>query len=607
MPTGAPARFDHISPAAPCDFRMRGHVIVNPAGAAKATVGEPTVALRGDADPANTQGFYTANWFAGLSTDAGASWPHVNPYTTFPALDGGFCCDQVTVYAPSIDTMVWYLQYQFSATTRSGSVRIAYATGANLASGNWSSFVFAPQTLHRPAGEWFDYPDMAVSDTHIYFSSNIFNESNQYQDALVWTMRLTDVAAGGGLVSYWFANATLGNGSIRFARGAAATMYAATHMTTATIRVLKFTGANLVALDRTHPNWIPGPYTTLTPTGVNWGARVDHRITGAYCTATEYGFLWMAAPTTGRPDPYVRVSRYRVADDEHIADDDIWLGDGAVLYPSVAANDAGHLAFAVAYGGPSAHPATYCGLVDDCSPSFWNQSLTALGSSTHSPTFAGWGDYYGLQRHPVRSLSFVGAGMGQHGGGANANQTFTWAWFNRERDDPTWVNVTVRSAPVQGIAIACSPDQLGRTSVTTDGYLSYAANAPYTLNAPPVVARDVRHRRWSDAQPRYRRQRKRAGALPPRGARRGAPRARSPLPRRGVRRRGLAAVARHGLRRGHDPRSALGCAGRRALLAGRRGHLGHLAGEARARRARGARTRPRASRPEARQRDGHPR
>lgn len=487
QPGGPPARMEHAGPAAPCDFRMRTHRIVDPPGSAKATVGEPTVALRGDTDPTSTQAFYTANWFGGLSTDSGVTWSHVNPYTKFGAVDGGFCCDQATVYAPSVDAMIWYLQYQYSATTQRGSVRIAIAAGANLASGNWPSYVLWPQLFGRPSGEWFDYPDVAVSDTHAYFSSNIFDAGGQYRDSLVWTMRLTDMIAGNAPVWYWFASGVQAGGSIRFTRGASATIYAGSHRTTATIRVLEITGHTLVGFDNNHPSWVPAPYVSLTPTGVNWAGRVDNRITGAYQTATEYGFLWMAAPTTGRPHPYVRVARFRVADDAHIADDDLWNEAGALLYPSAAANDAGHVALVTAYGGASAHPATYCALVDDCAPSFWGQALFSLGSSTHSPAFAGWGDYYSVQRHPVRSLGFVGSGMGQLGGSANANQTFTWAWFNRERDDPAWVNVTVRSNPVQGIQVACSPDQLGRTSVTTNGYLGYVANASYSLNAPPVV------------------------------------------------------------------------------------------------------------------------
>ena len=49
---------------------------------------EPSVAARGDVV------FYTGNWFAAVSTDGGANFRYVDPYTAFPDPPGmGFCCD----------------------------------------------------------------------------------------------------------------------------------------------------------------------------------------------------------------------------------------------------------------------------------------------------------------------------------------------------------------------------------------------------------------------------------------------------------------------------------------------------------------------------------
>jgi hypothetical protein len=39
--------------------------------------------------------FYAANWYAARSTDNGQTFTYVNPYTTFPSINGGFCCNQV--------------------------------------------------------------------------------------------------------------------------------------------------------------------------------------------------------------------------------------------------------------------------------------------------------------------------------------------------------------------------------------------------------------------------------------------------------------------------------------------------------------------------------
>ncbi len=65
--------------------------------------------------------FMTGNWFASYSTNGGASFSFVNPYTQFPALDAGFCCDQTVIYDQAYDLMIWQLQYSYSATTMRGS------------------------------------------------------------------------------------------------------------------------------------------------------------------------------------------------------------------------------------------------------------------------------------------------------------------------------------------------------------------------------------------------------------------------------------------------------------------------------------------------------
>lgn len=493
MPNNPPASLAGVGPAAPCDMNFRR--ITQTQTGTLATVGEPTVAFAGRTNPNATVGFATGNWYASLSTDAGTSWTAINPYTRFPAIDGGFCCDQTVLYEPERDMTVWYLQYVYSAATQRGSARVAYAIGGQLAANTWSSYVFSPQGFGRPAGEWLDYPDMAVSRDRIFFTSNIFNANGNYTNSIIWTMLLSEFAAGSGTVGWWFTSNLGGGGSIRFTRGAGDTIYGATHANTSSLRILKITNGSLTWFERTHPTWVAGPYTSLAPNGVNWAGRLDSRITGAYQTAKEYGFLWTAAATTGRPQPYTRVSRYRVSDDSHIADDDIWASTFAVMYPSAAANDAGHKCVGVAAGG-SFNPGGYAILVDDCNPNFFGQTLVAMAFSNSPPTDAVWGDYTSVLRHPVRTHGFVMTGQGRTTGSTPFN---SFAWVTRERDDPATVTVAVRSTPVTGLAIGCTTDTQGRTSVTTDGYATYAQSASYSLTAPAsaTAGADVYgFRRW---------------------------------------------------------------------------------------------------------------
>ena len=59
--------------------------------------------------------FTTANFLAAISIDGGVTFSTID-VTTYtgpanPATDGGFCCDQVIHYLPSIDRFVWLIQY----------------------------------------------------------------------------------------------------------------------------------------------------------------------------------------------------------------------------------------------------------------------------------------------------------------------------------------------------------------------------------------------------------------------------------------------------------------------------------------------------------------
>lgn len=483
QPQSPPTWLGSAGPAAPCDVRQYASATITPSGASRSTVGEPTVAFRGIGDPTSTVGFYTGNWYAALSTNSGASWSHVSPYTKFAALDNGFCCDQVCVYAPSHDAMIWYLQYSYSATTQRGSARVAFAVGNNIAANSWGSYVFTPQIFGRPTGEWLDYPDVAVTDDRIFFTSNIFNAAGVYQNAVIWTMRLSEFVAGSGSVGWWFTSNIGGGGSVKLTRGGGTTIYGGTHASTSRMRVFKIVSGSLLTLERDHAAYTPGPYNSLAANGVNWAGRLDDRLSGAYHTPTEYGFLWTAAARTGRAQPYVRVARFKTADDTFIADEDLWNNGFAFMYGAAAGNDAGHKGFVVSAGGGGSNPSSFCAVVDDCATSFAGQTVAQFAGTNASPSRAAWGDYLAVQRHPVRSLSFVGAGMGMIGGSADTNQTPRYAWFGRERDDPAWATTSIWSEP-QGVTISCQADRQGRTSVTTVGYASYTPNTNYVLTAP---------------------------------------------------------------------------------------------------------------------------
>ena len=52
----------------------------------------------------------SGNWFLRYSTNGGGSFTTADPTTVFPKWSGhDFCCDQIVIYAPSVDRFVWFM------------------------------------------------------------------------------------------------------------------------------------------------------------------------------------------------------------------------------------------------------------------------------------------------------------------------------------------------------------------------------------------------------------------------------------------------------------------------------------------------------------------
>jgi hypothetical protein len=476
---------------APCTLTLRTHTVVATGGAPRTLAASPSVAVRGRNAPLATAGLVTGNRFAAHSADAGQSWTPVDPATKFAVLDGGFAGNQRAVYEPSRDIALWCLQYAYSAGTQRGSVRVAVAREADFASNVWSrSLVFAPQDFGRPAGERLELTDMALSDNAVYFTADIFAADGTFRDAVVWRMKLDHVKdVPTPPVFWWVASAGGGGASLRLAHGAGETMRVAAHAGTTALRIWENPEEDSAIGVRTVPiaPWSGGAYVARAPNGVNWAGRIDGRLSGGYATCTEYGFAWTAPARTGRPLPHVRIARFAALDGALIGEEEIWSNDLAWMYPALIGNAAGHRAIVLAVGdGTGAGtlvPTTAAAIVDDCRPTFAGTFTTIAGGDS-SPASPEWGDYYTLQRHPVRTLSFVAAGSALSGGGAGSNHVTRFAWFGRERDDPSWSNVAVKSGALAGVPIALRGDRLGRTVVPTPGYASHAASEFYDVTAP---------------------------------------------------------------------------------------------------------------------------
>jgi len=443
-----------VGPMAPND--MRYFLSHNITGAEvptsqRSTIMEPT------AVNLDTAVFYTGNWFAAKSTDSGNTFTYINPYTIFPAVNGGFCCDQVTAHAPAQNMALWGLQYIEDGTTN--TLRIARAIGsAGIAANAWTYWNFTPQMVGFPNGVWFDYPSFTVGSTFLYVTSNAFYTSNySFAGNVVMRISLAQLAAGGSIGFQYFRSNI---GTERLTDGAATTMYWAGFTTTTQMRIHRWDDAsNTIFWDNVNVNafnWLNRDGVATSPDGTNWALRADSRPTTAYVANGVIGVMWSAKQGTGRPKPYAVHARFSEATRALVTQTDIWNNDHAWMYPAASPNAAGHLAGTLQIGGAAsgtfAYPGTQVWIIDDITGASTGIGQPYyLSSSNDGPNNNAWGDFFSVRPHRTLPRTWVAASHTLQGGGGGTNTVPNYLWFGRERDRPVPAAIT---SPTPGSTLA---------------------------------------------------------------------------------------------------------------------------------------------------------
>ncbi len=452
---------------APGDFQFFVNEPVTPAGASTSVVAEPSV---GNNDRVI---FQSGNWYAAISYDDGHTWLHVDPYTTFPSVNGGFCCDQIVIYEPSRDMMFWLLQYNRDAT--SNTHRFAIANGvSSLENLNWCLYDFNPAHFGIPADHWLDFPDLVLGDNVIYYTTNVFTTQTfcdggnndwgsctsdsqcfgfpcrrRYVTSVVARFPLDPMTTCSGFgFGYWN---QLGwdpadrRASWRGCHGTTSTFYWAAHNTTDSIRIFRWeeSSGSITLDDVAHDafSWDPAGMTCPGPDGNDACARADTRILGAYNNGLgELGFMWISSAHGGFPDPYTRIARFRESDRALIANEVIWWDQGgAWIYPSVGVNSRGHVAGTIFFSGGNLHPQCDVWISDNFSPSFPNiapAEIHLIAQGTDGPASDKWGDYLTTRPHSRFPETWIGTGFTLQGGPDNDDVEPRHVWFGREQDAP---------------------------------------------------------------------------------------------------------------------------------------------------------------------------
>ena len=373
------------------------------------TVGEPSVAAAGQ------RVFVTGNWYASRSTDGGANWTFVDPFTTLPSAAGGFCCDQVVLHDHRRGVWIWILQY--IQQNGANVFRLAATHDANFP-GGWYWWDIAPTTLNAGwTSQWFDYPDAALTADNLFVTFNLFNASNQWQRAAAMRFPLQTIADAGTLIfNAW---STTNNGSLRLTQGADQTMYWASHNSASQLRLFAWQDGqgSVSSWDVNVAQW-SGTIASTAPNGINWLGRTDPRITGATVGGGAITLMWTAGSDAGHPHAFARVVRISEANKQVTGQPDVWSANRAWAYPAVSTNDGGLLGFTAFYGGVDRNPGHVVGVRDDAAGA-WSTAYSRLG--TDSPDVAKWGDYLTCRADSPAAATWIATGYTLEGGQARTD------------------------------------------------------------------------------------------------------------------------------------------------------------------------------------------
>lgn len=376
-------------------------------GGQTSTVGEPSTSNIGD------QILLTGNWYASRSLDHGATWLYTSPFNFFPSVDGGFCCDQTTIYDPSRNLRIWLLQYVKQNNTN--TLRIAIQRGANLGTTSWYWWDLKPFRVNAQwQGQWFDYNHAALSDNFLYVSTNVFTvANNQWTRCVVFRLPLNVLADGGALQYNYFQSTT--NFSLRCAAGARRTLYFASHNSTQQIRLFSWpeSSSTVSQVNINVTPWRAGIYSAPGPDGNDWLGRCDPRITGGWVANGVIGFLWSANRTTGRPFPYVRAIRINEQTKSLLNEPDIWNSSYAYAYPDAYPNNQGDVGITLFRGGGTRNPGHVVGTWNNATGSW---SLAGTRTGTNGPADNKWGDYLTCRQHLPDGRTWLATGFTLEGG-----------------------------------------------------------------------------------------------------------------------------------------------------------------------------------------------
>jgi hypothetical protein len=390
------------------------------------SVDEPSVAVSGQVV------FYTGNWYAARSTDGGQNFQYVDPFTAFPDPPNlSYCCDQVVNYITSIDTFVWLLQYGPKTGPQADNIqRLAFAKTADVASGRWRLFDITTKSL-GVAGQFMDFPDLAVGANSLYVTTNLFTPDGQSAGAAVVRIPIAGIDSG-QVTAQPFISTSLN--SFRVAQNCGSTAFFAAHADTSTLSVCAWDESQAAPTSTSVgvAQWIGSQgYQSTTPDGQRWLDRVDPRITGAALAGEELWFAWSVdSGSNQRPNPFVQIAHIDATNLTLLENINVFDPESAIAYGALSSNSNQEVGISYMIGGGQRFPSHMVGILTGTR----KDVLAAAGD--RGTQDGQWGDF--LTVRPVfpdqKLFAATGYTMKGNGDGSNRDATPRFVVFGRASD-----------------------------------------------------------------------------------------------------------------------------------------------------------------------------
>jgi hypothetical protein len=362
--------------------------------------------------------FETANSFAAFSKNNGGSFSQLDPSTIFPNADGGFCCDQIVQYVPSIDRVIWLMQYRRAAGPGPNRQRIAAASPTDIKNSNGTAWTYWDITSPQLGfgNNWIDYPDLSVGNNSLYVS---FDEVGV--GLVVVRIPLSEIKAS-ATIHFWYTdpnNSPMAYGG-HLTQNADDEIFWAGHNSNSNMRIFSWQEASNTYFWRdigigSWPNNNSANLTSTSPDGLDWLTKLRDFPVNAILGSTrvlsisgrkvnQIWFAWSAPSGSNFRQPHVQwVSVNRANNFSLINQAQIWNSSYAFSYPSIASNSNGEIGLSLEYGGG--------GNFENHVVGFWGDFIVYITTSTNLGTTR-FGDCVTIRRDAARPDRFDAFGYG---------------------------------------------------------------------------------------------------------------------------------------------------------------------------------------------------